>query len=373
MTDGQRDVALFEHLVGVDVENFAAVLSGAEIGVWEYDFDDDRVRYNAQLGSMLGLPSGGELSAEQAMAVNVPGEAVGRASRQLIAQAAEGRTFEVEHRMRGADGRWIRCVSTISPVVADDGTPKRLVGIIRNQEELARYRHRMREAELMAQLGHWSVDMTADTVYWSDGVYAIYGFAPGEIRPTIEWVRSRYVERDVERLDRIVMEAFEGSGRFEFRSVIRRADDTERHVKVIGEIERDAAGEPVSFGGIIQDVTDEQEREAQVRQAQKMDAIGNLTGGAAHDFNNTLAVILGNLEVVRAELDRDDLRQHCDAAIAAAMSGAEVTRAMLSFARQAPLNPTAVDLNHVVRTVATWSARTLPATIETKMALAESL
>lgn len=370
---GQRDVALFEHLVGVDVENFAAVLSAAGVGVWEYDGAADRLSYNDQLGSMLGLPSGGTVTGREALAMSAPDDPIVTTVARLVRQATEGRTFDIEHRVRGADGRWIRCVSTISPILDPDGRLVRLVGIIRSQDELERFRHRMRDAELMAKLGHWSVDIAAGTMYWSDGVYHIYGYEPGEISPTVEFVRSRYVEPRLDQLDAIVTAALKGTGRFQYRGWIARDDGADRHVNVIGEVEYDSEGTAVSYNGIVQDVTDEVQREKQVRQAQKMEAIGNLTGGAAHDFNNTLAVILGNIEAVRAELDRTDLVHHCDAAIAAAMSGADVTRAMLSFARRAPLNPTTIDLNHLVRSVATWFARMLPATIETKMVLSEAL
>ncbi|MEO0669195.1 MAG: ATP-binding protein [Pseudomonadota bacterium] len=113
-----------------------------------------------------------------------------------------------------------------------------------------------------------------------------------------------------------------------------------------------------------QDVTETRQLQERLFQSQKMDAIGKLTGGVAHDFNNLLAVTLGNLELLRDELTDEDHRELVQNGITATLRGAELTKNMLSFARQAPLNATIVDLNEIVRASKKWISRTLPSTIE---------
>ena len=90
-----------------------------------------------------------------------------------------------------------------------------------------------------------------------------------------------------------------------------------------------------------------QASEAQFRQAQKMEAIGNLTGGMAHDFNNLLSVIIGNLDLVRGKAASADpeINQLTSEALDAALRGADLTRRLLAFARRQPLQPKHVDVN----------------------------
>ena len=140
-----------------------------------------------------------------------------------------------------------------------------------------------------------------------------------------------------------------------------------------------AVGEAVqrgskTFVGIIRDLTERREAEKereQLRQAQKMEAVGQLTGGLAHDFNNLLAIIIGNLDLlleirsgdaVADELVRD--------ALEAALRGADLTRRLLAFARRQPLRPERCDINDVVGRIVKLLTRTLGENISIELALA---
>jgi PAS domain S-box-containing protein len=97
---------------------------------------------------------------------------------------------------------------------------------------------------------------------------------------------------------------------------------------------------------IIRDVTDSKTREEQLRQLQRMDAIGRLTGGVAHDFNNLLAIIHGNSELLRQRLEKgSEAADMADDVIGASARGAELVRRLLAFARMQHLEPEAIDLN----------------------------
>jgi PAS domain S-box-containing protein len=111
---------------------------------------------------------------------------------------------------------------------------------------------------------------------------------------------------------------------------------------------------------LAEDVTVQRETEHQLFQAQKMEAIGHLTGGLAHDFNNLLAVIIGNLDVM-TELGSSTPEQAelSAAALEAALSGAELTRRLLAFARRQPLQPEEVDANALVGGITKLLGRTL--------------
>jgi PAS domain S-box-containing protein len=121
----------------------------------------------------------------------------------------------------------------------------------------------------------------------------------------------------------------------------------------------------------LRDITERRQLEAQFRQAQKMEAIGQLTGGIAHDFNNLLTVILGCSEVIGDET-RNDPRIHKMAGMIgdAAQRGADLTHRMLAFARRQALQPTSVNINQLLKSMESFLRRTLSADIELKLILA---
>ncbi|MEL7091114.1 MAG: ATP-binding protein [Pseudomonadota bacterium] len=107
--------------------------------------------------------------------------------------------------------------------------------------------------------------------------------------------------------------------------------------------------------------------------AQQNESIGQLTGGVAHDFNNLLAVILGNLELMDEISNPDEIAKRLDAAKTAARRGAGLTKSLLSFARQARLDPSIIDINATITEMETWSARVIPKNIEVEISLQPDL
>jgi len=114
------------------------------------------------------------------------------------------------------------------------------------------------------------------------------------------------------------------------------------------------------------------ESQNQLAQAQKMEAVGQLTGGIAHDFNNLLAVIIGNLDLLRAG-ETEDAAEMLDTAIHAANRGAELTRRLLAFSRRQTLQPRHVDPNALVDSLVTLLKRTLGANIEVDVRLSSEV
>jgi PAS domain S-box-containing protein len=150
-------------------------------------------------------------------------------------------------------------------------------------------------------------------------------------------------------------------------------------------VHKDGHAVPLSWTGVWsepdgqyffigRDMTDRVSLESQLRQAQKMEAVGQLTGGVAHDFNNILTVIMGMTEVLAGEVSADPRLAPLVAAIDEATSrGAELTRRMLAFARKQPLQPLVVDLNEIVSGTTAMLRRTLGEDIAVKLVLADGL
>jgi PAS domain S-box-containing protein len=127
--------------------------------------------------------------------------------------------------------------------------------------------------------------------------------------------------------------------------------------------ERESDGSTVWFG-LMQDVTELKRLDERLRQTQKMEAMGHLTGGVAHDFNNLLGVIMGNLELLdEAVKDRPELHALAASVLEAVDRGAVLTRSLLAFARQQPLHPTSVDVNRLIEDLLPLLRRTLGETI----------
>jgi PAS domain S-box-containing protein len=127
-----------------------------------------------------------------------------------------------------------------------------------------------------------------------------------------------------------------------------------------------ATSDPITGDGyaVARDITDQRTTEAQLRQSQKMEAVGQLAGGIAHDFNNLLLAILANAELAMTnEAESPDTLEHLQDIETAARRAADLTKQLLAFSRRQPLRPVAVDLNQLIRSLMKMLRRILPENI----------
>jgi PAS domain S-box-containing protein len=183
-----------------------------------------------------------------------------------------------------------------------------------------------------------------------------------------------YAEEERGRLPQLFAIA-DGTGHVSFESRHRRADGSTFPVQIDMTSKRDADGTVAYRLTSSRDTTAAKQTEEALRQAQKMEAIGNITGGMAHDFNNLLAVIIGNLDMVdKVAIENvDHLQALVDEARDAATRGAELTRSLLAFARRQSLHPVRVDLNQLASGMSRLLTRVLGEDIEIALDLAPDL
>ena len=137
---------------------------------------------------------------------------------------------------------------------------------------------------------------------------------------------------------------------------------------------RDAAGRTICHQGFLLDITDQKQLEEQLRQSQKMEAVGQLAGGIAHDFNNMLTAISGYAELLAYSFEDGDPRaEDVDQVRKAAAHAAALTRQLLAFSRKQVLLPQRLDVNTVLRDLQPMLARTIGAEVELKTSLEDGL
>lgn len=156
------------------------------------------------------------------------------------------------------------------------------------------------------------------------------------------------------------------SGRFHIRRKGGGELQCELHVSPI----KDASGTVTGFVGIAGDITREVELEAQLRESQKLEAIGVLSGGIAHDFNNMLAVILGHAELALDDVEDDSpIRHNLNQMLTAAFRGRDLVKQILSFSRKSPQHVKPFRLAPLIKETTNLLRSALPATTEVKLEL----
>jgi PAS domain S-box-containing protein len=296
------------------------------------------------------------------------GEIIGRTSawmrhpddmertRVEIARVAGGDSitgFENRLRTRDGDYRTLSWRATFADghiyATARDVTDER-----RRQEVLLAAEERTRLVlEAMDGVGVWTYDVAADRFNSDASFAALYGFDAKQQSngATMAEVLARVHPDDLARVMKSIADARDvtGDGEIEYR--LLRPDGSIRWIMTRNHIVLDAAGMPETAIGVGVDVTRQRELEERLRQAQKMEAVGQLTGGLAHDFNNLLTAISGAMEMMQLRLKQGriaDLSRYIASAQTASGRAAALTHRLLAFARRQPLDPKPIDINRLV-------------------------
>ncbi|MCY1644993.1 hybrid sensor histidine kinase/response regulator [Methylorubrum sp. SL192] len=298
-------------------------------------------------------------------------------ARALHIAATDGR-FEQEGWRVRKDGSLMWAHVLIDPIRSPDGQLVGYAKITRDLSERKATQDALRQSEQRFRLlvqgvqdyAIYMLDPQGAVSSWNRGAQRFKGYTDEEI---IGQHFSRfYTEEDrATGLPARALQTVATEGRFEAEGWRVRKDGTRFWAHVVIDAIRGDHGELVGFAKITRDVTErrnvQQELEAtraRFIQSQKMEAIGQLTGGVAHDFNNLLAVVLGNLSIARKRLPNDPkLLQLIENSIQAAERGATLTKRMLAFARRQELTRGPVDVPELVRGMAELLQRSISSNI----------
>jgi PAS domain S-box-containing protein len=226
-----------------------------------------------------------------------------------------------------------------------------------------------------APVAIWALDRNDRITIWNPGVERIYGVAAADIVGSC-WrdIFHDQIPQGAMGSDELLDTALKNDGFRNLEVKRKLADGTVHELSLSAAVLRDAAGEFSELVFVASDVGETRRLEARLRQAQKMEAVGQLTGGVAHDFNNLLAVIYGNLELLEQHGQGDPLVQELvDDALKAAARGANLTHQLLAFSRLQPLSPKEADVGALVADLISMLRRVIEESIEIVASVAPDL
>jgi len=257
--------------------------------------------------------------------------------------------------------------------IARDETERR-----RSELELRDAEERFRLAVRATKDAIWDWDLATDQIHWNEAVEPLFGYRPADIEPTSTWWKTHIHPEERDRVVAAVDEVIRGketSWTAEYR--FQRRDGSYADVVDRGTVLRAEDGTPLRMVGALHDLTRHKEAQAYLRQlnetlehrvleevsarlrteealrqSQKLDAIGQLTGGVAHDFNNLLTVIRGAAEMLRRPSLAEDRRAHyVEAIVETAERAAKLTGQLLAFSRRQALRPEVFDIGARVEAI----------------------
>ncbi|MFM9938116.1 MAG: PAS domain S-box protein [Hyphomicrobiaceae bacterium] len=393
------DRKLVEQALQDSVQRAEMALASGDLGLWSYDPKTQHVTFDERARGIWGLAGSSSCQETEFDAVV---HADDRSRRHTVQQAAldphGSGHYDIEYRIAAANGQPERWVAVRGQAKFEHGEATSMIGTVRDisarksaEAVLARSNERL-EAEVLERTRQLEAmyDAAVNAILTIDPRGLIQSINTATTR-LLGYSRAELLGQNV----RIIMpepyasrhdgyiEAYLQTGRKKIigigREVMARRKDGITFPIYLSISEFEVNGRRY-FTGIITDLTDRKaaeltlrETERQLAQAQKMEAVGQLTGGLAHDFNNLLTVITGNLELLDMRVEGAEERDLIRRADEAARMGARLTGRLLTFSRRRALQPTVLNLNEVTLGMTELLRRTLGETVSVAPELAPDL
>ena len=368
----------------------------AKVGGWELDAKTLEVKWTDETYRIHEIPIGSPPSIEEALNFFHPEERE-KLSIALNRSLELGEPYDMVVRFITANGRPLWTHTICKPIVENNkvikliGTFQDITDRKRVEEELRQANERLLLSDLKISENHselpmWAVGVwtsRANEVVWSEELYNMYGFDPALPPPPYTEHQKLFTPESWERLSSALSNTIETGNPYELELETVRENESRGWMWVRGETVLDARGVIVGLWGAAQDITDrkliEQEQrvrlESQLRQSQKMEAVGTLAGGIAHDFNNILAAIMGYTEIaLEGEQEEGKSTQNELRSILQSANRAKgLVQQILTFSRRADAQLKLVDVNHELLITANLLKQTLPKMIDIRLELSEDV
>lgn len=264
-----------------------------------------------------------------------------------------------------------------------DGTPTAIEGVVSNiterkniEAELKKSEASLKEAQKMANIGSWYWHIKTGEVEWSEEVFNIFQLNPDEFRPQIDSILSLSPwPEDHQRGEELMQKAIKNREKGSYEQRFLLADGETGYYFSTFQGVYDEDGNLTAIRGTIQNITDrkkaEKEKahlEEQYRQAQKVESIGRLAGGVAHDLNNLLTPILGYSEILLEDFSSNDKECSLVSEIqTAGLRAKNLVGQLLAFSRKQALEYITLDMNQVIKGIQKLLKRTIRENIKIKI------
>lgn len=240
-------------------------------------------------------------------------------------------------------------------------------------EALRASERRLKHAQRQAHLGSWEAELVSPEdpavgrLTWSDETFRIFGCEPGAVPVSNDLFDRGVHPEDRARVWAAAAEALRSHKPYRVEHRVVRPDGTERTVVEQAELvcEPDT-GRPVRFVGTVQDITEQKQLEAQFLRAQRLEGIGALASGLAHDLNNILAPILMSAALLKEAVPDPESRQMLNMVEQCAQRGADILKQLLTFARGQPGARVPLPVQHLLREMEKLMRETLPRSIRVR-------
>jgi signal transduction histidine kinase len=278
-----------------------------------------------------------------------------------------------------SDGRWVLITERPMRNGGVAGLRIDITRLKRGEAELRRARDNLNRAQRIARTGSNLRDLATGSVEWSDEAYRIIGVDPATFIPNSENFPSLVVPEDRWKVLAANVEADAGHCPEPIEYRIRRPSGELRHIRHESELVYDCDGKPAAVADVLHDVTElraaearQRELEHQLRHSQKLEALGTLAGGIAHDLNNTLSpiVVLSKLLLANAPAGSQQQRD-LETVLHSARHGRELVRSILGFSRKQEGVIGTTDMAATVRETVQMLRATVPGTVTLIEDLAE--
>ena len=293
--------------------------------------------------------------------------------REAIAACRPVQTELVNYARTGEE-YWVEL--DIRPILSSDGTATHFVSVQRDITERRRAAEDLRLSETRFRLvakatknAIWDWDVGSNQLWWSEEMSLIFGHPTDPDRRIPSVWRANLHPDDADRVGHAMDRLLTGeSDAINERYRFRKADGTWSTVEDRAFAIRNDAGQTVRVLGSMTDISERLQLEERLYQSQKLEAVGQLTGGVAHDFNNLLMIIMGNTEALQAELPPGDpRRRYVDMTATAVDRASELTNRLLAFSRKQALQPRLLDVNDVIGGIGAMLRRTLGEDIDFRL------
>ncbi len=353
-------------------ERLMLSLEAANAGTWDFNIQTGEVYWDDRMQEIFGLEPGTYDGTYDSWSDMVHPDDRNHVDEVTIQSIDSGMSYECEYRICASNGTL--CHVRAQAVVKQDlnGEPLRIAGIAIDitdkkeaQENLQKSEEKYRVLVESANDAITAIDLEGRVTSWNRAAEEMFGYSHEEIKgKPMQILVPEELERERQSLLTIIKDAGFIKG---YETVRMRKDGTSVPIEITANLLNDADGRPVGVSGIMRDISERKKLESQLLHAQKMESVGTLAAGVAHDFNNILTAIMGFTTISKRKLPVDDpVQLNLDYILESVDRAADLTGRLLTFSRKQKINRKHECLNKVINNLEKFLVRVIREDIEFK-------